>query len=322
MYSLLFRLAALLTMGIACAASPAIAQQYPNRPVHIVVGYAPGGSTDTGARMIGQKLQEALGQPFIVENRPGANAIVAHQLVSKAAPDGYTLIFSSSADTVNVSLNPNTTYNYLTDFAPIARLTQSSFLVVVPPQTPIKSLAELYEFGRNGKINFGSSGVGTPSHLGAELMFLTKNIKATHAPYDGAGPLSAAIMGGEIQLAFINMSSSINLAKAGKLRAIGVSTAERSSLIPEVPTVAESGLPGFNVVSWGGLDAPAGTPANIIKLLADTSLAALATPDFKEALAKVGNEPFPADSKEYAAFLKNEVDIWAKVVKSAGIKAQ
>ena len=322
MYSLLFRLAALLTMGIACAASPAIAQQYPNRPVHIVVGYAPGGSTDTGARMIGQKLQEALGQPFIVENRPGANAIVAHQLVSKAAPDGYTLIFSSSADTVNVSLNPNTTYNYLTDFAPIARLTQSSFLVVVPPQTPIKSLAELYEFGRNGKINFGSSGVGTPSHLGAELMFLTKNIKATHAPYDGAGPLSAAIMGGEIQLAFINVSSSINLAKAGKLRAIGVSTAERSSLIPEVPTVAESGLPGFNVVSWGGLDAPAGTPANIIKLLADTSLAALATPDFKEALAKVGNEPFPADSKEYAAFLKNEVDIWAKVVKSAGIKAQ
>lgn len=325
MNSFVIRLATpllVITSTLAVSQS-AMAQRYPTRTVTIVVGYAPGGSTDTAGRMIGAKLSEALGQTFIVENRPGANAIVAHRAVARAAPDGYTLIISSTADTVNVTLNADKTqYSYLTDFQPIARLTQSAFLVIVPPSLPVKTVKELLEFGKKGNINFGSSGVGTPSHLGAELMFLSKGMKANHVPYNGAGPAATAVMRGEIHLAFANMSSSINLAAAGKLRAIAVSSKQRSELAPEFPTLNESGFPGFDVVSWAGIDAPAGTPADIVKLLADHCLAILKTPEFKAALGKVGTEPYPLNTAGYAAFLKGEVAQWARVLKSAGVTSQ
>ncbi len=323
MNSLPFRIVAILM--ILCGSilvRSASAQQYPNRPVHIIVGYAPGGSTDIAARVIGAQFQEALGQPFIIENRPGASAIVAHQYVAQANPDGYTLIISASGDTVNVSLKPDMPYNYLEAFTPIARLTQSPYIVVAPPQLAVKTLNDLFDVARNGKLNYGSSGAGTPSHLGAELMFLTKGIKVTHIPYDGAGPTSTAVMSGEVQLAFVNMSSSIALTKAGSMRALGQSGLTRSPLAPDVPTVAEAGLPGFNVVSWAGIDAPARTPADIVKRLSDASVAALAKPDVREQLMRVGQEPYPGTSAEYAAFLKGEVDQWAKVVKAAGVKPQ
>ncbi len=312
--------AAVLTL----AAQSATAQQYPNRPVRILVGYAPGGSTDTAARVIGAKLQSMLGQAFVVENIPGLNAIIAHQRAAKAAPDGYTLIISSSADTVNATLNASKTgYNYLTAFQPIARLTQSSFFIVVNTSSPIRTVRELFDYARkNDNVSFGSSGLGTPSHLGVELMFQSQGIKALHVPYSGAGPATMAVLGNTVTLAFANMSSGISLVEGGKVRALAQSSRTRSPLAPNVPTLAESGVPDFDVVSWAGIDGPAGMPANIVKLLADSSLAALKSPDTIATLAKAGTEPYPQDTAEYTAFLKNEVAQWAKVLRAANIKAE
>jgi len=299
-----------------------LAQQYPNRPVRIVVGYAPGGSTDTAARVVGAKLSTMLGQPFVIENVPGANAIVAHTRVAKAPADGYTLIIGSSADTVNVTLNSKTPYNYLTDFQPIARLTQSSFLAVVNPSLPIKSVNELFEYARNGKVTFGSSGLGTPSHLGVELMFQSRGLPALHVPFQGAGPTTMAVLAGTVTLAFANMSSAGALVKDGKLRAIAQSGQRRSTLAPDIPTVSESGVPGFNVVSWAGINAPAGIPPEIVKFLSDSIMTALNSPDTIATLTKAGAEPYAAPTAEYSAFLKGEVAQWAKVLSSANIKKE
>jgi tripartite-type tricarboxylate transporter receptor subunit TctC len=317
-----FRSTLLCAALLALATSSAHAQQYPNRPVRILVGYAPGGSTDTAARIIGAKLQAALGQAFVVENIPGANAILAHQRAAKAAPDGYTLIISSSADTVNATLNASKTgYNYLTAFQPIARLTQSSFFVVVSASSPIRSVADLFDYARkNDNVSYGSSGLGTPSHLGVELMFQSQGLKALHVPYAGAGPATMAVLGNTVTLAFANTASGIALVEGGKVRAIAQSGKVRSPLAPNVPTVAESGVPNFDVVSWAGIDGPAGMPANIVKLLADTSLAALKSPDTIATLAKAGTEPYPQDTAEYTNFLKNEIAQWAKVLRTANVK--
>ena len=311
----------LITAGLLLSQS-AFSQQYPSRPVRIIVGYAPGGSTDTAARVIGNKLSSLLGQTFLIENLPGANAILAHQRVAKAAPDGYTLIISSSADTVNSTLNSKTSYNYLSDFQPIARLTQSSFFVIVNASLPIRSVKDLFEYARKGSVAYGSSGLGTPSHLGVDLMFQSQGIKPLHVPYQGAGPATAAVLAGTVQLAFANMSSGTGLVKEGRIRAIAQSAKRRSSLAPDVPTVDESGVPGFDVVSWAGIDGPAGMPPAIVKLLSDTSLAALKSADTIATLAAAGTEPYPLATAEYAAFLKSEVSQWAGVLKNANVKGE
>lgn len=317
--------ATLATVALLASFAPATAQaqQYPNRPVRLLVGYAPGGSTDTAARVVGARLQTALGQAFVVENVPGANAILAHQRVVKAAPDGYTLIISSSADTVNATLNASKTgYKYPDDFTPIARLTQSTFFVLVNAQTPVKSIRDLLDYAKTHDVSYSSSGVGTPSHLGVELLFQSRNLKGLHAPYAGAGPATLAVLAGTTQLSFTNMSSGQAALKDQRVRVIAQSGKTRSRLAADIPTVTEQGVPDFDVVSWAGLDGPGGLPANIVKILADASLAALKDNGTLQNLATAGTESYAQDTAEYTAFLKNEINIWARVLKAANVKPE
>jgi len=310
-------------IALTCAAQTSLAQQYPTRPVRLLVGYAPGGSTDTAARVVGARLQSTLGQAFVVENVPGANAILAHQRAVKAAPDGYTLIISSSADTVNATLNASKTgYKYPDDFQPIARLTQSTFYVLVNAQLPVKSVRELLDYAKAREVSYSSSGLGTPSHLGVELMFQSRGIKGLHAPYAGAGPATLAVLSGTTQLSFTNMSSGAAVVKDARVRVIAQSGKTRSRLAPDIPTVAESGVPDFDVVSWAGLDGPGGLPASIVKILADASLAALKDSGTLQNLATAGTESYAQDTAEYTAFLKNEIATWARVLKNANVKPE
>lgn len=311
--------AAVAAVGLTASAQVASAQEYPNKPIHIIVGYGPGGSTDTAARVMSLRLEKILGQPIVVENRPGAAAMIAHDYVSRAEPDGYTLIISATGDTIAVTLNPEMPYKYPDAFEPIARLTRSAFLVVVPTSSPVESIADLIELAKTKRLTFGSSGLGTPSHLGAQMLLDASNVEGTHVPYKGAGPLAAAVMGGEIDFAFANMSSSLSASQEGRLRAIAQSSETRSTAAADVPTVAESGIPGFNVISWAGIDAPAGTPGAIVKKLSDAALEALAMQETQDAFEKAGTDTYPAPSAEYAAFLNSQVKQWKDVIDSAGI---
>jgi tripartite-type tricarboxylate transporter receptor subunit TctC len=301
----------------------AFAQNYPTRPIRFLVGFPPGGTNDIVARIVAPKLSEFLGQQVVVENRGGANTAIASELLARAAPDGYTIMLNAPGHATNPSLI-KLNFDSVKDFAFITLIAESQNLLVVHPSLPVKSVKELIALSkkRPGDINYGSSGVGTTVHLSAELFQYMTGIKWVHIPYKGGGPGLVALLSGEVSLYFGNVPTVIRQARQGKLRAIATTGAKRSPAAPDIPTVAESGVPGYEVSTFYGLSAPAKTPRPILDRLHNETVRALKSPDVREKLQGLGADPVGNSQEEYAAFIKSEIDKWAKVIKAAGIKAQ
>lgn len=312
-----------LASGTGSAQSGPVVRDYPQKPVRFVVPYPPGGGLDSVARLLAQNLQEVLGQPVVVENRPGAGGTIGVDYVAKAPADGYTLLVGSPVVTISPSVYSKLTYNPLTDLAPIIRLTISPSLLVVNPSLPVLSVEELIALARSkpGKLNFASGGVGTSQHLAGELLKYLAKIDIVHVPYKGSVPAQTDLIAGRCDFMFVEPGM-LPMVKAGKLRALAVSTAKRYVKAPELPTVAESGLPGYEATNWYGLLAPAGTPKDVISLLNRGMSEVLKKPDVQEKLFSHGYEPMPGAPEQFAQFMSEDVAKWASVVKASGMKPE
>ncbi len=313
----------LLALAGACWGIAPAQAQYPNKPVRLVLPFPPGGGTDTLGRVVGAKLSETLGQQVVIENRPGAGANIGAEVVAKSPPDGYTLLMGNIAHAINVTLYSKLGYDLLKDLAPVSLLASTPNIVVVHPSVPAKSVKELIAVARArpGNLDFASSGSGSSAHLAGELFSNMAGIKMTHVPYKGGGPAVIALLGGQVSVGFATTPSVISHVKTGKLRGLAVTGAQRSASAPELPTVSESGLPGFEVVGWYGLLAPSGTSREIIARLHSESVKLLKLPDVKERLAATGFEPIGTTPEQFGTYIRSEVEKWAKVVKAAGIRA-
>ena len=299
----------------------AFSQEWPKqKPVQIIVGFAPGATTDTVARIAAQKLQEALGQTFVVENRPGAGGNIATQQVKRAAADGYTLLVTSVAYSVNPSLYSSAGYDPVRDFIPVILGPSTPNIIMVNPALPVKNLAEMIELARKQPLSYASSGGGTTTHLSMERLKVAAKFDMTHVPYQPAQAVGA-VMGGHTQVGNTSMPPAVPQVKAGKVRALAVTSARRSPALPEVPTLGELGYSGFDDLTWVGFFAPAGTPAEVVNRLNAELNRAFAAPDVKEKLGALGLESSANTSAEFAAFLKDEIVKWAKAVKDSGAKA-
>lgn len=318
-FPLHFALGALLA---AAGPSYAAEAEFPNKPVRLVVGFAPGGGTDTTARALSNKLSAAIGQQVIVDNRPGYSGTIAGDIVAKATPDGYTVLLGTIALVVNPSLSEKMPFDTLKDLAPVTRAADSTNILVVHPSVPAKSVKELIALAKAKPLNAGSSGVGGTGHLAIELFNLQAGTKMTHVPYKGGGPAMVDLLGGQIQLIFATAASSIGHIKAGKIRALAVTTAKRSALVPDLPTIAEAGLPGYEANNWNGFLVPAKTPRPVINRLNKELTAVLNSPDIKDILFKQGLDAAPSTPEAFGAYMKSEMAKWAKVIKAAGIKPQ
>ncbi len=314
-----------LALIIAAAAPSAIAQTYPSRVVRIVVPNGPGGPTDIVARVLAQKLTESLGQSVIVENRLGAGGTVGTESVARSTPDGYTLMFSASgAMVITPHLNPKLPYDTFRDFAPIALGATSPVVLVVGPMSSIQTVRDLIAQAKAnpGKLNYSTAGIGTPPHLAVELLAAATGIQTVHVPYKGAPQSEGAALVGEVSFTF-TQPIVINMAKAGKARILGVSSTKRSALMPDVPTIAEAGVPGFEVLAWYGMLAPAKTPPEIVTRLNSEMLLALKQKDVADRLQTLGFEPpAPHTPADFLAYMRSESAKWQKVVKDANIKAE
>jgi tripartite-type tricarboxylate transporter receptor subunit TctC len=315
------RLLALAAGAAAAGSCVAHAEAYPSRPVHWIVGFAPGGSTDILARVIGQYLSEKLGQAFIIENRPGAGSNIATEVVVNAPPDGYTLLMISPAHAVNASLYDKLSFNFLRDIAPVAGISREANVMVVSPAFPATSVPAFIAFAKAnpGKVNMASSGVGTSVHVAGELFNMMAGLKMTHVPYRGAGPAITDILGGQVQVMFAAMPSAFEHVKAGRLRALAVSTAVRLPTLPDVPAVAEF-LPGYEASSWYGIGAPRATSPEIIDTLNRAMNAGLADPRLKVRLGELGGTMLAGSPAEFRKLIADETEKWAKVVKFSGAK--
>jgi tripartite-type tricarboxylate transporter receptor subunit TctC len=298
------------------------AQDYPARPVRIIVASAPGGATDILARLVGQWLSERLAQPFVIENRPGAAGNIGSEAVVKAPPDGYTLLLINAANAVNVTLYDNLNFNFIRDIAPIASVGREAFVMVVHPSFPAKSVSEFITYAKlnPGKISMASPGNGTGGHISGELFKLMTGVDMVHVPYRGSAPALTDLLGGQVQVVFAGTTTSLEHIRAGRLRAIAVTTATRSHELLDIPTVNDS-LPGFEASFWTGVGAPKNTPAEIIEKLNKAINAALADPGVKARIASMGGVTFPSSPGEFANFIVAETEKWARVIKFAGIKA-
>jgi len=299
-------------------------QSYPNKPVHVVVPFTAGSATDILARSFGQKLSEMWGQPVVVENRPGAGGTIGAAVVAKSPADGYTLLVHSAAHAYNPSIYPGLSFDTVKDFVEISPLAGQPNVLVVSPTLGVKSVAELIALAKQkpGQLNFGSAGTGSGTHINAEKFKLAAGIDVVHIPYKGTPEALNDTLAGRVTYFFSPISAALTNVREGKLVALGVSTAKRSSALPNVPTVAESGLPGFDYNLWVGLFAPAGTPAELVDKINKDVARALQAPDIKERLANLGAEAMPMSPAEFKAFVRTEIDDSAKVIKAAGIKAQ
>ena len=310
-------LAALLSLaGLA-------AQPYPAKQVRLVVPYPPGGPLDTVARLLGQKIAASLGHPVIVDNVPGAGGNIGAATVAKAAPDGYTLLMGAVAThAINPALYPSIPYDAGKDFAAVTQVASTPNVLVVNPVIPANSVAEFvaYAKSRPGKLNFGSGSTGSAGHLAGELFKSMAGVDMAHIPYKGAAAAMQDLVGGRVDLMFDNLASSLAQVKGGRVRALAVTTAKRSPLAPELPTIAESGLPGFDISTWFGIFVPAGTPRPVIDRLHDEFVAALASPDVREKMLNLGAEPVGNTPEAFAAYVKSEATKYAKLVKSSGAK--
>ena len=311
--------AALIAIGALLAAN-ALAQGYPAKPVKVVVPYPPGGPTDIVARLVSQKLAEQTGQQFVVENRAGAGGNIGAEAVARAPADGYTLLVATTAHAINPSLFKSLGYDLQKDFAPVSQLTGGPLVIVVNPSLPAKNVRELIALARSkpGGLNLASSGNGQSTHLSAELFSSMAGIKMNHVPYKGSAPALTDVIAGQADLMFDTMLSAMPQAKTGKLRALAVTSAARSPAAPDLPTVAESGLPGYEAIAWNGLLAPAGTPKDVVAKLNAELKRTLDLPEVKERFAAQGFGAAWGPPEKFAAFLQSELAKWAKVVKVSG----
>ena len=309
----------------ACALSlPLAAQTFPSKPVRLIVPYAPGGSVDLLARVMRDGLQDAFGQPVVVENRAGAGGAIGIEAVAKSPPDGHTLVLSGSgAITVNVHLT-KLPYDPAKDLAPVSMLTTLPIVIAVHPSVPARSVGELvaYAKSRPGTLNYSSNGRGSVAFLAAELLKHMTGIRMEHVAYKGAAPATVAILAGEVQLGFVDSAAVMPQARAGAVRALAVTDAKRSAIVPDLPTVAESGVPGYEVSAWVGLFAPAGTPAPVIARLNADVARVLNNAEVRERILKAQMEPAPNTTEEFGRFISAESRQWASVIQSAGIKAE
>ena len=319
-------LKALLVAGALLAGSlPASAQPYPNRPLRIVVPFPPGGGTDIGTRIVAQKLQEAWGQAVIVENKPGAAGIVGTELTAKSAPDGYTFMMGNiGTHAINVSLYKKLAYDPVRDFAPVSMVADLPLLLLVHPSVPANSVKELIALAKSqpGKLNFSSSGAGGSMHVAAELFKSMTGVDMVHIPYKGGAPAVADLLSGQVALSFSTVLETIQHVKAGKVRALAVTNDHRSIALPDLPTIAEAGLPGYQSISWLALFAPAGTPKEIVNKVSAESVRILKLPDVKERLLAQGAEPIGSTPEQLAAILAADIAKYAKVIRESGYKPE
>lgn len=314
--------AGLLLLGLLVCA-PAGAQNYPSRPIRIVVPFPPGGATDIFARQVAQKMTESWGQQVLVENKAGASGTIGSEQVAKSAPDGYTLMLTATHHAINPSLYAKLPYDTLRDFSNVALIATSPNVLLLHPSVPANSVQELiaYVKARPGGLHYASSSAGGATHLTAELFKTAAGINLIHVPYKGAAPAMTDLLGGQVTMMFDVLSTSMPHVRAGKLKALGVSSSRRSAIAPDVPTIAESGLPGFEAISWFGLYAPAGVPKDTVNRLNAEVVRILQLPGVKEKLAQQGAEPGAMNAEQFDAFLRAELAKWARAVKDSGAKA-
>lgn len=317
-------LAGAILFATGVSTTQAQSAAYPDKQVTMVVGYAPGGATDRVARLIAKSLTEQTKQTFVVENKAGANSNIAAEQVARAKPDGYTIYVGSIANTINRTLYNKLNYDLVKDFTPVGMLASVPNILVVNPNVPVKTVSEYIAYAKAnpGKLSCASSGSGSSIHLSCELFKMETGTDILHVPYKGSGPAVSDLVGGQVDSMFDNFPASINQVRNGKLRALGVTTLERLPFAPEVPTLAELGLPGFAVTSWFGVMAPAGTPPEVIAKLNNEINRALATKEIQEAYFTAGfiEPPKPNSQSQFSAFVLSEIDRWAKVVTKANIK--
>ena len=324
---MLHQLRALLMAGaiLLMAVLPAQAQSYPSKPIRIIVAYTPAGTTDILARAIGQKMSESWSQPVIVENRPGAAGNIGTELAAKATPDGYTLIMGTAGTHgINVSLYRKLNWHSLRDFAPVSLAAMVPNIMVVNNSLPIKSVKELIAYAKAnpGKLSYGSPGNGSTAHLSMELFKSMTGTNLVHIPYKGSAGVLADVMGGQIAVTIDNMPVYLPQVKAGKIRALAVSPAKRSTAAPDIPTIAEAGVPGYDSGAWFGLLAPAGTPRAIVEKLSVETARILKLPDVSKRISELGAEPVGSTPAQFTALIKDEITKWAKVIKDANVELQ
>jgi len=320
----LFRLLCLCA-ALAAAAASAAAQQYPVRPVRFVLGFAPGGASDTMARAIGTQLSQGLGQPVVIDNRAGAGGNIAAEIVARSAPDGYTMLLGNNGIlAVNVSLYPKLAFDPVKDFAPVVLVASQPNVLVVHPGVAAKSVKELVALAKAkpGQLNYASPGPGTTGHLAGELFKRMVGVEYTIIPFKGGGPAALAMLSGETQFTFATALSVQGHIKSGKLRALAVTTAARSASFPELPTVAESGVPGFDAITWHGVVVPARTPQAVIARLNREFNKLLQAPDMRAKLLALGSEVIGGEPKQLTDYMKVEIPRWAKVIKESGARAE
>jgi tripartite-type tricarboxylate transporter receptor subunit TctC len=315
-----------LRLAASAVAAPALSQHafaetYPSRPIHLIIGFPPGGPTDIWGRLMAQWLSERLGQPVVVENRPGAGSNVATDFVVRSPPDGYTLFLDSLPNAINATLYDSLPYDFIRDMAPVAGIVRSPNVMEVNPDVPVRTVTEFIAYAKDHHVVFASAGVGTSMHLSGELFKMMTGIEMQHVPYRGSAPALTDLMAGQEQVMFDAMASSIAYVKSGRLRALAVTTATRSDALPDVPTVGDT-VPGFDVSAWFGLGAPAKTPPEIVERLNKETNAVLADPNVKARFAELGGMTFAVTPAEFGKFIVDETEKWAKVVRLSGAKPE
>ena len=318
------RRSALLAALSVCLSNAAFsaAPGYPNKPVRMVVPYAAAGPTDTLARIVANKFSELWGQQVIVDNRPGANSIVGTEIVARAQPDGYTLLVALPAFAINPTMYPKLSYDTLRDFAPVSMMGTAGYVIIVNPSLPVKSVKDLvtYAKARPGQLSFGSGGAGSPAHLAIELLKQKAGIDMEHVPYKGGAPALLDLVAGRIHVMANPIGSSMPFVKAGKLRAIAVSSEKRSRIIPDLPTVAEAGISGYRVSTWYGIFAPAKTSSSVVQFIAKSLSAALADPEVDKRFTAFAVEPVGDSPAAFSKFVREEIKDWGELIRSANIK--
>jgi len=319
------RFVCILLIGAAAGnTATAVAQEYPAKAIRIVVPYSPGGGLDVVGRPIAQKLSESFGQPVVIDNRPGGGTTIGTTVVAKAPADGYTLLLTLSALTISPSLYPHLPYDPVTDFSPVIWIGTTSYLLSVHPSVPANNVKQLIALSKSmpDKFSYSSPGNGTDPHMAAELFKIMTGVKWTHIPYNGGGPAAVAVMGGQVGLTFLPTSVGTPFVTAGKLKALGISTAKRSTLLPELPTIAESGVPGYAAEAWSGILAPAGTPKEIVARLNGAIAKIVHTPEYKALLEARLVEPVGSSVEQFSNRIRDDVAKWRKVVREGGIKTE
>src|SRR5499425_119104 len=322
---MVIRLAALAALLLApVLSSPAAAQDYPSRPVRVIVPFGAGGPADVFARVLAQHLSDAFKQSFVVEDRPGAGSIIGTDAVAKSPPDGYTLLVMSNTHTTNESLIPNKPFQLMRDFVPIAPINYSDLIMVMHPSVPAKNLKEFVALARSkpGQLNYASSGPGTPYHMAGELFKAMSGTDIVHVPHKTSGDMRTSVIGGHVQMMFDAITVMAEGVRSGQLVGLGTTGTKRSTVMPDMPTVAEAGVPGYEATIWIGLMAPAGTPRPIIDLLNAETIKVMNRADEKEAWAKDGAVPMPMTPEEFDKFLRADIEKWAHVVKVSGAKVE